>query len=353
MMFDRDLLIWYHENNVSQSTLEQVLCDYGSITAFLGAADRGKRPYAKHFKVEPNDSEVGLLMEQLEESGMTVSLRDEEDYPQVLANIPDAPLLLYAKGTYDPVDQLAVGVVGSRKCTPYGAWACEKLVREMAAYDVTIISGLALGIDRIAHETALQHGTRTIGVLGNGLKTVYPSSHRALYREVEQNGCILSEFPSWAQPLPHHFPFRNRIIAGLSIGLLVIEAKEKSGTMSTAAHALSQGKDVFAVPGNLNSLYSVGCNRLIQDGASLVTSADDILEAIAMLSLRKKKQEKATYDLSEDETLMIEILKERPFSVDELVERTKLPVHEMHTLVTLLEMRGLLEVRSGLCFYTG
>lgn len=351
-MNEKALLIWYHENKTPQMVLDQVRQDFGSLMGFLGSEQRGKHPKLNaFFHTEPTEREISHLMEMLDALGISVWMRGDEDYPEVLECIPDSPLLLYAKGEYQPIDSLAIGVVGSRKCTPYGAWACEKLVRELSAYQVTIISGLALGIDRIAHETALQSGARTIGVLGNGLSTVYPPSHKALYGEVVKNGCILSDFPSWASPLPHHFPFRNRIIAGLSLGLLVIEAKQKSGTMSTAAHALSQGKDVFAVPGNINSLYSVGCNQLIQDGARLTTSAEDILEAIASLSLQKTKSESMKkQDLSEEENLVLRFLEERPLTVDELIERTNFPVQEMHTWITLLEMRGIVEMKGGQCF---
>lgn len=351
-MKERELLVWYHEQGVPQNILSEVRSEYGSLESFLG-----RSPITKKGKVwellrkTPSERDVSLLKEELDSLGIFVDVQGDTTYPEPLLTIPDAPLLLYRKGEYSPSDRLAIGVVGSRKCTPYGAWACEKIVRELCKYDVTVISGLALGIDRIAHESALAAGSRTIGVLGNGLRTVYPASHRSLYPQVENNGCIFSDFPSWASPLPHHFPFRNRIIAGLSIGLLVIEAKEKSGTMSTASHALSQGKDVFAVPGNVNSLYSVGCNQLIKEGAVLTTSADDILEQIAEFSMQKRKQkEQIELHISEEERSLVDFLKEKPTSVDELVDKLGIPVHEVHMLLTLLEMRGVVSIRSGLCF---
>lgn len=352
-MSEKALLTWFHEHNAPQKVLETVRERYGTISGYLESGEQiGGREDA-FFRHPPSVEEAEALLSDLESRGIRVLVRGCDDYPEMLDEIPDSPLLLYAKGAYEPQDALAIGVVGSRKCTAYGAWAAEMLVRELAQYNVTIISGLALGIDRVAHDAALKYGTRTIGVIGNGIDTVYPASHKGLYAEVEENGMILSEFPTWAKSLPHHFPFRNRIIAGLSLGLLVVEAQVKSGTMSTAEHALAQGKDVFCVPGNLNSIYSAGCNRLIQEGATLVRSADDILEQIAALSLqRKKQQHEEQHALSEEEMKIIQALGIHPMSVDELVRMTGIPVQEMHTIITLLEMRGLLAARDGLCLLT-
>lgn len=349
-MQEKALITWFHEHKVAQPILETVLDRYGTISEYLKSGEKLGIKEDSIFQKPPSAGEAEALLADMEAKGIRVLLRGEDGYPNPLIEIPDSPLLLYAKGRGEPKDELAIGVVGSRKCTAYGAWAAEMLVRELAAYDVTIVSGLALGIDRVAHDAALKYGTRTIGVIGNGIDRVYPASHKGLYAEVEERGMILSEFPTWAHSLPHHFPFRNRIIAGLSLGLLVVEAQMKSGTMSTASHALAQGKDVFCVPGNLNSIYSAGCNLLIQDGATLVRSADDILEQIALLSLQRKKKKKETeHDLSEEEKRIVQALGEMPMSPDDLVRKTGLPVHEIHTLITLLEMRGILSASDGMC----
>lgn len=353
-MKEKALIVWYHEHKVSQPVLETVLAQYGTIGAYLDSGDTLGIPADAVLKSKrPHEGEAEALLEEIERRGAKVWIRGDAEYPEPLASIPDSPLLLYAKGDYLPSDQLAIGVVGSRKCTAYGAWAAEMLVRELAAYDVTIVSGLALGIDRVAHDAALKYGTRTIGVIGNGIETIYPKSHRGLYEEVEQHGLVLSEFPTWAQSLPHHFPFRNRLIAGLSLGLLVVEAQIKSGTMSTAEHALSQGKDVFCVPGNLNSIYSAGCNLLIQDGATLVRSADDILAQIAELSLqRKKQQQREAHALSPEEQKILDALGTQPMTVDELVQHTEIPVQQLQLSITLLEMRGILTAKNGTCLLT-
>ena len=351
-MNERKLLIWLHENRAPVGLIEKILDKYGTISKYLASDDfRPETKEGTYFRSMPAESTLERMMEELHDLGISVHIRGEADYPQPLDTIPDAPLFLYKKGTLEPADLLSIGVVGSRKCTPYGAWACEKLVRELAAFDVTVVSGLALGIDRIAHETALKTGTRTIGVLGNGLRSVYPASHKTLHREVINHGCVISEFPTTALPLPHHFPYRNRIIAGLTLGLLVVEAKEKSGTMSTAAHALAQGKDVFVVPGNIDSLYSIGCNRLIQDGATLTLSADDILEQIARLSvLRKRTQTETVHALTEEEQQILDLLKDGPLSADALVQKTGTAITDMYALLTLLEMKDAVSARNGLYF---
>ncbi len=343
----------FNEHKSSPADLDSRRKKNCTISRYIESGETLGIPGEDKLQRVPSADEAQTLLHQLEQRGIRVWLRGEADYPEPLLSIPDSPLLLYARGSYEPADVLAIGVVGSRKCTAYGAWAAEMLVRELAQYDVTIVSGLALGIDRVAHDAALKHGTRTIGVIGNGIDKIYPASHRGLYAEVEEKGLILSEFPTWASSLPHHFPYRNRIIAGLSLGLLVVEAQIKSGTMSTASHALEQGKDVFCVPGNLNSIYSAGCNLLIQEGAGLVRSADDILEQIAAFSLQRKKQKsEKDHALSDEETKILRVLGSEPMSVDALVQATGLPVHEVHTMITLLEMRGLVCAKDGLCLLT-
>lgn len=349
-MHERQRLLWYMEHGVPQSILKTWMEPHGSLEAALTHGDfsiLGK--HAAVVRKEPTIKEARRLEESLAARGIQVWMRGEETYPKPLEAIEDAPLLLYAMGDWEPIDTLSVGVVGSRKCTSYGAWACESIVRGLAEYRVTIISGMALGIDKIAHETALAHGTRTIGVLGNGLNTVYPKRHADLYRRVAQQGLLLTEFPTWAEPLPFHFPYRNRIIAGLSLGLLVVEATEKSGTMSTASHALAQGKDVYAVPGNLNSLYSTGCNRLIKDGAALVLSADSILEEIAAKQPLPSKPSRTPSNLSEEEERIADVLRVQPHTLDELVEALDASVESITQTLTLLELRGAVRVDDALC----
>ena len=218
--------------------------------------------------------------ERLKQLNVNICFYNNSDYPERLQHIDDPPILLYYQGKQSDKDHLAISIVGSRKSTAYGRSVCTYFVTELAKLGITTISGLAYGIDSIVHEASIKEGGRTIGVLGNGIDQIYPAKNRMLYEQVKEQGLIFSEFPLGARPVAYHFPMRNRIISGLGLGLLVIEAKEKSGTLITANFAAEQGKDIFAVPGNINHPNSKGTNQLIQDGAKLVIDVDDLLNEI-------------------------------------------------------------------------
>ena len=219
-------------------------------------------------------------------------------YPGRLKNIYDPPVLLYYKGKLPLLDDLmSVAVVGTRDCTPYGVNCAEKLGFGLASGGAVVVSGLAKGIDAAATRGALRAGGITIGVTGNGLDVHYPYESRYLYEDVAASGVLLSEYPPGTEPAPAHFPIRNRIISGLSLAALVVEAPERSGALITAATALEQGRDVFSVPGPIDAPTSVGCNRLIRDGAGLVTDASDILreyEGRFTLNLKEAREEPET-----------------------------------------------------------
>lgn len=268
----------------------------------------------------------------------------DDDYPKILKNIDDNPKLLYIKGCLND-SRPGIAVVGSRKCTEYGKWAVKKLVTDLGEYGVNIISGLALGVDKLAHTTAMKAGLKTIGVLGCGVDIVYPSSNRNVYEKILQdNGAIISEFRLETPPLPFHFPLRNRIISGLSIGLIIIEAKEKSGTLITANYAATQGKEVFSLPGNINSLYSKGTNALIRDGAKIITDVNDIIDELPELKVIKDdivKINKDLSNLSDEEKLIYEKILIKSMSVDELSQTLELKVSEILSVLTMLELKGM------------
>jgi DNA processing protein len=205
----------------------------------------------------------------------------DEGYPAALREIPDAPLLLFYKGELGLLKRPAIGVVGSRKPTPYGRAACAHLVKQLSEAGFVIVSGMAYGIDAEAHRSCLRAGGQTVGVLGCGIDQIYPPSNRKLFEEIGASGLLLSEYPPGAPPLPGLFPERNRIISGLSLGVLVVEAAERSGSLITADCALEQGREVFAVPGPIFSEVSVGPHNLIKQGAKLVTNSGDIIEEFA------------------------------------------------------------------------
>lgn len=273
----------------------------------------------------------------------------DEDYPENLKNIENPPYILYIKGNLRPRGP-GISVVGARKCTDYGKWVCEKLVRDLSDYGVDIISGLALGIDKIAHQTALDNGLYTIGVLGCGVDRVYPFSNKKLFERMEEEGAIISEFPLGTEPLPHHFPIRNRIISGLAMGLLVIEARVKSGTLITANLAADQGRDVFAVPGNINSQFSQGTNALIRDGAKLVSCVEDIVNEMPRLQEIKEEAVRVQRDLSsldEVDLKIYETLALEAKAIDEIARVLKLAMPDLMSRLTLLELQGLLVELDG------
>ena len=247
-------------------------------------------------------------------------------------------------------DNLAIAIVGSRKSTSYGRWATEKFVEELLELDVTIVSGLALGIDSIAHKKALEGKGRTIAVLGNGLDIVYPKRNKDIYKEVPKNGALISEYFLGVPPLAYNFPQRNRIISGLSLGVIVIEAKEKSGSLITAHHALEQGKEVFALPGNINSIFSKGTNKLIKDGAKLIMNIDDIVEEVYELQEKLKNKKEKDIDYSQFSSLEIKVLeniKEGPVHSDSIALNTSLDISTVNSILTILELKGVIKEMTG------
>ena len=221
-------------------------------------------------------------MRDAKRAGCEIVTRLEDAFPAPLMQIPDPPLALYMKGHWTPGDQTAVAIVGSRRASLYGAQIAERLAYDLAIRGVTIVSGLARGIDASAHRGALKAHGRTLAVLGNGLASIYPPEHRELAEEVIKHGAVLSEYPMTMEPLAQNFPRRNRLISGLSLGVVIVEAAKRSGALITADMALEQGREVFAVPGKVDSLTSHGTHQLLKQGARLVTSVEDILDELRL-----------------------------------------------------------------------
>lgn len=290
------------------------------------------------------------LLKKLHIENAQIMTLFDEDYPEKLKEIPGAPYILYYKGNLRNIDNLSIAVVGSRKATGYGKWAAEKLTRELSQLGVNIISGLAAGIDTVAHKTALANNVKTVGVIGCGINIVYPKSNERLYCEIiEKGGTVITEYPFGMEPMPNNFHDRNRIISGLSDGVLVIEAQEKSGTLITAGHAANQGKEIFSVPGNIDSYFSKGTNSLIRDGAKITTSINDIVEEIMELKIRVNKKENPVdcTELSEHETIILNCLQSGSKSIYEISEETSMDIKILLSLLTFLEMKGLIKQISG------
>lgn len=271
-----------------------------------------------------------------------VTLADEA-YPALLRDLPDAPALLYVRGNLLPSDAHALGVVGTRKATPYGRDAAHDFSKQLARNHVTIVSGLAQGIDTAAHQGALAGRGRTIAVMGCGIDRIYPPENRDLAQAISSSGAIISEFALGTPPEKSNFPRRNRVISGLSLGVLVIEAPLHSGALITAEMAAEQGREVFAVPGNIFSLNSQGTNRLIQDGAKLVQAVDDILNElhIARDDAQTRKQTQTIVPQNETEARVVEHLSADPIYVDDLARLCNLPVASVTSVLTILELKGL------------
>lgn len=283
------------------------------------------------------------LLKELHNLGAWVRVYPDEDYPALLRQSPEAPAVLYGRGELLPEDEQALAVVGTRRMSEYGAVATQRLVSELAAQGITIVSGLARGVDVQAHRIAMQAGGRTIAVLGTGIDRIYPSEHRDIAHQIPAYGAIVTIFPPGTRPERHNFPLRNTIISGLSLGTLVIEAPENSGALSTANAAGQQGREVFAVPGNITSRNSRGCHQLIQDGAKLVHTVDDILVELNV-ARRQQQTRQVIQTLAPETALEASILQHLGASalhVDDLSRRCEATIQEINATLTLMELKGM------------
>lgn len=274
------------------------------------------------------------------------------DYPPLLKQIYDPPFCLFVRGTLHPENCLAI--VGSRKFSQYGKQVTENLSEDLVHRGITIVSGLALGIDSIAHESALRNNGKTIAVLGSGIDPAHiaPANHSALAEKIiAQNGAIISEYPPGTMPTKYSFPQRNRIIAGLSFGVLVIEAAEKSGTLITAQCAIDNGREVFAVPQNINSQTSGGTNNLIKNGAHTVTCVEDIIETLNIQETINSVENKIKIEsLSPTESQIIQHLTKEPIHIDEIIKTSTLPSNLVNSALSMMEMKGIIKNLGGMMF---
>lgn len=297
-------------------------------------------------KIKQSDPSLALAI--LQKHGLQAITIQDPEYPAQLKEISSPPLILYYKGELPKQSEQLIAVVGTRKPTFYGRQATLGLTKELARAGLTIVSGLALGADTFAHQAALEEGAKTIAILGNGLDTIHPTSNINLAKRIlEQGGCVISEFPPGTPPLKQNFPARNRIIAGLSLGVLIAEASEKSGTLITANHALDQNREVFAVPGNIYSPNSSGTNNLLKMGAHVVTSAADILN---ILNLNTGNNALSNIEIkgdSETEEIILSLLSHEPTPVDELIKSSKLNTSEINSTLTIMEMKGKISNTGG------
>lgn len=279
--------------------------------------------------------------------GVKIISIEDKDYPWNLKHIPGPPIVLYCLGRINQLDSLSIGIVGSRNASFYGLSSSEKFAADLSAEGFTIISGMARGIDSYAHRGALKSGGRTIAVIGSGFNHIYPPENNKLAEEISDHGAVLSEFPMDTLPLRPNFPRRNRLISGLSLGVLVVEAAKNSGALITADFALEQGREVFALPGKVDSETSFGTNQLIKQGAKLVSCVDDITEEFNMASLDLRKPKAKNQDLSIDgvnkeESFLYALISDEPVSFDEIAEKANLGIAQLARSILNLRMKKMI-----------
>jgi DNA processing protein len=340
---------------VGSMTMMRLIAHFGDADSVLkaslsqlGQVNRVGAVLATSIRESKTNGYATRVLDHCNEQQVSIALPGDTSYPKKLANISDPPLLLFVRGEYRSEDELAIGMVGTRHATHYGSVMAERISRGLCYKGITVVSGLARGIDSICHRTALEHGGRTIAVLGSSLSDVYPPEHASLADRIAEQGCLFSETPPFSQPRRGVFPQRNRIISGLSDGIVVVEAAERSGSLITASHAGNQGRAVFAVPGPATSRTSQGCNQLIRDGATLVQSAEDVIEGLGPLPDRVVMNDGTVVghprelQLNEIEKSVLSSISDQPTDVDKIVTSSGLEVSRVLSTLSVLEIHGFI-----------
>lgn len=297
------------------------------------------------FKKEDLDQELKLA----QKLALKIITLEDSDYPENLKNIPGPAIVLYVKGKLSPQDNLALSIVGSRQATFYGLSAAGKFAFELAAKGFTIVSGMARGIDTYAHRGALKAAGRTLAVMGSGFNNIYPPENKELAEEISRSGAVISEFPLAAKPLKENFPRRNRLISGLGLGVLVVEAAKNSGALITADFALEQGREVFALPGKIDSASSFGTNGLIKQGAKLVMDTEDILEEFSLSAASFNREKTGVkYDFhDEGEDRLYKLITPQAVQLDELIEKADMGLPQISGILLKLQLRKLIKQLPG------
>jgi DNA processing protein len=354
--------------SLSGARIRKLITYFGSAVQVLKAGERElwsseilSRPLLDKILEFDRDNFLQNEYNHIRQNQVDVVTIFDEHYPQALKNIPDSPIVLYVRGQLPPDSGVSVAVVGSRNASVYGLTIAEKFSSQLAQCGFNVISGLAKGIDAAAHRGCLKTGGQTVAVIGCGLCHVYPSENKELYRQIAQHGAIISEFPMETPPISFNFPARNRIISGLSLAVLVIEASLKSGALITSRFALEQGRDVFAIPGKIDHPNAQGVNRLIKDGAKLVTCFEDILEELepqlrrsiadsrgtTWKELPRESEELVFSNLNENESQLVQLLAPEALYIDELVDKLGQSHGEVASLLLKLEFKKVVKQLPG------
>jgi DNA processing protein len=342
---------------------KSLLEHFGSAQAALNAAASDLRAVpgigqklSRSIVAARREVDIEVELRNCQEHNVQLVAESEAGYPAPLRSIPDPPGLLFVRGQMQPSDALAVAIVGTRHGSQYGLAQADRLAAGLARCGYTIVSGLARGIDAAAHRGALKAGGRTIAVLGSGVLNIYPPEHTSLADEIVSRGAVIGENPPRSPPLPGAFPQRNRIITGLSLGVIVVEASERSGALISARHAMEQGREVFALPGRVDSRTSRGCHRLIRDGAKLVETIDDVLEELGPLATPTPVAGDSTtppirhpgeLQLNDPEKAVLAAIDDEPIAIDSVIAASGLPVQNVLSTLSVLEMRRLIRRLGG------
>ncbi|MDT8897477.1 DNA-processing protein DprA [Thermanaerothrix sp. 4228-RoL] len=290
------------------------------------------------------------VAETLTQKSIQVMTWEDDDYPFLLKNIDQPPPVLYVRGRLSSADQVAVAVVGTRQVSAYGRKVTEQLAVTLAHHGVTVVSGLARGVDALAHEATLNAGGRTLAVLGSGVDVIYPAEHRRLAERILQQGALISDYPPGTPPEANNFPPRNRIISGLAMATVVVEAGEKSGALITATFAAEQGREVFAVPGNINSPSSKGTNRLIANGARPLLQVEEVLDALDIAQVQHQQMVRSLLPGNELEATLLSIIGDQVLSVDEICFLSGLGAEKVVANLAMMELKGLVRNLGGTNF---
>lgn len=355
MSDDRYWLAFNLVNGIGPAKLRALLDRFGDLEAAwhapeaaLSAIGIDRRALAQLAEMR-RTLDLERQLARVRASGARLVHWESADYPRSLVETPNAPPLLFVKGELLDTDSWAVAVVGTRRLTSYGRQMTHEIVAALAARGITIVSGLARGIDAVAHKTALDVGGRTIAVLGSGLDEIYPPENRRLADAIAAGrGAVVSEYALGVRPEAKNFPPRNRIISGLSLGVIVVEAGLKSGALITADFAMEQGRELFALPGNVTSPMSAGPNRLIQNGARLITSAEDVLRELNLDQVEQQQAVQMMLPESAEEALLLTHLTREPTHIDELSRASGLPAALVSSTLTLMELKGMVQQVGGM-----
>lgn len=344
----KDYLVYLNLMGIENQDIEKIEefisekeIDISEIFRYGSLKDNFSKSIGAKLEVFDKDK-LDRLYEYCQKKEINILSYSDENYPDRLRYIENFPRILYTIGEFIEDDYLGVSIVGSRKHSDYGKVVVNYIVDNLKTVDATIISGMAYGIDSLSHNRALINNMRTIAVLGCGVDVVYPKSNTKIYNEIVNKGVVCSEYAPGVSPMPYRFPLRNRIISGLGLVTVVIEARHKSGSLITARVAAEQGREVFAVPGNINSIYSEGTNSLIRDGVSIFSSIDDLLDILP----KKQKKSNLELDLDEDEVKIVEAVKEGSSEINILANELNLKISDLNSILTILELKEIIIVNG-------